>query len=105
MSATNAPLSHPITSDVPAGGTTAAADSAAPSTKARRSGQVLSGLAVLFLSFDAAMKLLLVPEAVSGTVELGYPASSLLPIGLIQHRSLAYSIMASGRRGSLEGAW
>jgi hypothetical protein len=44
---------------------------------------------VLFLAFDAAMKLLQVPMAVEGTIQLGYPASSLLVIGLIQVVCLA----------------
>ena len=54
-----------------------------------RTGRVLSGVAVLFLAFDAAMKLLQVPMAVEGTIQLGYPASSLLVIGLIQVVCLA----------------
>ncbi len=47
-------------------------------------GRIVSGLAVLFLAFDASMKLLQVPMAVDGTMQLGYPASVLLPIGIIQ---------------------
>jgi len=37
----------------------------------------------LFLGFDAAMKLIQHPMAVAGTVELGFPAGSLLPIGIL----------------------
>ena len=47
-------------------------------------GRVLSGLGVLFLAFDAGFKLLQSPVAVEGTVALGYPASALLEIGVIQ---------------------
>jgi hypothetical protein len=47
-------------------------------------GRVLSGLAVLFLAFDAGFKLLQSPMAIEGTVELGYPASAILKIGIIQ---------------------
>ena len=54
-----------------------------------RGGRVLSGIAVAFLALDAAMKLLQVQAAVEGTVQLGYPASSLVIIGLIQVVCLA----------------
>lgn len=47
-------------------------------------GRILSGLAVLFLTFDAGMKLLQLPVAVEGTVQLGYPANTIFPIGVIQ---------------------
>ena len=47
-------------------------------------GRVLSGLAVLFLAVDAGFKLLQSPMAIEGTVELGYPASAILKIGIIQ---------------------
>src|SRR4051794_13049509 len=52
-------------------------------------GRILSGFAVLFLAFDAAMKLLALPPAVEGTGQLGYPASTLLPIGILQLVCLA----------------
>jgi hypothetical protein len=54
------------------------------SDKAVWAGRVLSGLAVLFLAFDAGMKLLQLPEALDGTTQLGYPASVVFPLGLIQ---------------------
>jgi hypothetical protein len=47
-------------------------------------GRVLSGFAVLFLAFDTVMKLLLVPEATKGTVDLGYPSSALFGIGVVE---------------------
>ena len=47
-------------------------------------GRVLSGLAVLFLTFDAALKLLRLPMAIEGTSQLGYPAGVVLPLGLVQ---------------------
>lgn len=47
-------------------------------------GRVLSGLAVLFLTFDAGMKVLQLAPAVTGTTELGYPANVILPLGLVQ---------------------
>lgn len=61
---------------------TAAADGL--SSKARWTGRVLSGLALAFLAMDAAMKLLRVPEAVQGTVQLGYPEGVLLGLGVVQ---------------------
>ena len=53
------------------------------SRAARVTGRILSGLAVLFLTFDAGIKLLRLPVAVDGTTQLGYPAAVVLPIGLI----------------------
>ena len=54
------------------------------SNKAIWTGRILSGLAVLFLAFDISLKLLQVPMAVEGTTQLGYPASSLFGIGVLQ---------------------
>jgi hypothetical protein len=54
------------------------------SSKAIWTGRILSGIAVLFLAFDAAMKLFAMAPAVETTGQLGYPASTLLPIGIIQ---------------------
>jgi len=47
-------------------------------------GRIITGLAVLFLIFDMAMKFLALPQAVQGTAELGWPAHHLLTLGLIQ---------------------
>lgn len=52
-------------------------------------GRVLSGIAVMFLAMDASMKIFQVPAAVQGTVELGYPASVLFGLGLVQVACLA----------------
>ena len=46
-------------------------------------GRVLSGLSVLFLTFDAVVKLLQLPAAVTGTAELGFPESKVLAIGAL----------------------
>ena len=57
----------------------------APNSKARIiTGRVVSGLAIAFLTMDAAMKLFGVPAAVEGTTQLGYPASVLFGLGLVQ---------------------
>jgi DoxX-like family len=47
-------------------------------------GRILSALAVLFLLMDCALKLLGVPQAVEGTTQLGYPASVLPALGVLQ---------------------
>ena len=60
-----------------------------PTIKQLWIGRVLTAVAVLFLLFDASMKVLRVPAAVEGTAELGYPASVLLPLGAIQLICLA----------------
>lgn len=46
-------------------------------------GRVLSGVAVAFLLFDACGKLLRVAPVIEGTVALGYPATAVLPIGVL----------------------
>lgn len=56
----------------------------APSTSTRRAGYVLTGLAALFLAFDTALKVFVLGPAVEGTTALGYPASSVFGIGVIQ---------------------
>ena len=54
------------------------------SNKAIWAGRILSGIAVLFLAFDAILKLLNLPEAVKGTEQLGYKASVIVPLGILQ---------------------
>lgn len=46
-------------------------------------GRVISTIVVLFLLFDAIGKLLRVPQVLEGTAQLGYPVSSIVPIGVI----------------------
>ena len=53
------------------------------------SGRILSGLSIAFLLFDAGMKIARVPAAIQGTVQLGYPAETILGIGLVQLVCLA----------------
>lgn len=59
------------------------------SRKSVLTGRVLSGVAVLFLLFDAIGKLLQPPQVVDGTTQLGWPASVILPLGIIQVVCLA----------------
>lgn len=71
------------------------------STRARWSGRLLSGLAVLFLTFDAVIKLIAHPMAVAGTMELGYPEGTVAVIGLIE---LVLLVLYLVPRASVVGA-
>jgi hypothetical protein len=57
---------------------------APPSKAAIWAGRGLSGFGVLFMCFDAGMKLMQSPMAVKGTMELGYSASIIPVLGVIQ---------------------
>lgn len=46
-------------------------------------GRIMSGLCALFLAFDAVMKLLKPPFVVQATVNLGYPESVILALGVV----------------------
>jgi hypothetical protein len=52
------------------------------SKKGLWTGRILSGLTVLLMLLDAAMKVLKAQVAVQGTVELGYPESEVAGIGV-----------------------
>ena len=54
------------------------------STRRRRIGIALSGVAVLFLVFDVVMKFIVTPEAVQATSELGWPMHHMPLIGMIE---------------------
>lgn len=47
-------------------------------------GYIITTLVVLFLLFDCTIKLLNLPMAIDGTVVLGYPASVVVPLGILQ---------------------
>jgi len=55
-----------------------------PSPRAVWIGRIVSGFAVLFLTFDAAVKLLQLPVAVEANQQLGYPASVIPVLGLLE---------------------
>lgn len=61
----------------------------ARSRKAIRTGRFLSGVAVLFLTLDGAMKLLALPFVVEASTRMGYPASAIAGIGILQLVCLA----------------
>jgi hypothetical protein len=52
-------------------------------------GRTLTALAVLFLIFDATVKLLQLAPAVDATAQLGFKASVLVPLGIIEALCLA----------------
>jgi hypothetical protein len=47
-------------------------------------GRVLTGIAALFLTFDTIVKLALVKPALDANAQLGYAASMIRPVGLIE---------------------
>ena len=52
--------------------------------KALWTGRVLSGLGILFLTFDAAVKVLKLGPAIEASAQLGYPESVIVTLGLIE---------------------
>src|SRR5689334_14475933 len=58
-----------------------------PSAKQSRgavwAGRILSGLPALFLTVDGAMKLFKPAVVVQGTVQLGYPESCIVVLGIV----------------------
>jgi hypothetical protein len=63
---------------------------ATPSSKvAFRVGHVVGGLAVLFLIFDAGIKVLQLAPAIEATTQLGYAVQMVRPLGLIELACIA----------------
>jgi hypothetical protein len=56
-------------------------------------GRIISALAILFLAFDAIIKALNLPPAVEATTQLGYPASLVVGIGVLELACLAVYII------------
>src|SRR6185369_11140833 len=46
-------------------------------------GRVLSALAVIFLAFDGAIKLLKLKPVLDATAQLGFPAGSIIPVAVL----------------------
>ncbi|WP_309671516.1 DoxX family protein [Gemmatimonas sp.] len=63
------------------------------STAVRWIGYALSAAALLFLCFDISLKLALPPEAIKGTVDLGFEASIIRPLGVLQLALLLLSVV------------
>jgi hypothetical protein len=66
-----------------------------------RVGWVLSGLAIVFMLFDAVSKLLLESHVVEATTKIGYPVEAIRPIGVI---ALVCTILYAVPRTALLGA-
>lgn len=54
-----------------------------PSPAMLWTGRIISTLITLFMLFDSTIKVLRLSPAVEGTVHIGYPASLVLPIGIV----------------------
>ncbi|HEY1017297.1 MAG TPA: DoxX family protein [Herpetosiphonaceae bacterium] len=54
------------------------------SVKRRWSAHFIRAMSILFLSFDASMKLLRLAPAMEATIQLGYPAQAVMGIGMIE---------------------
>lgn len=50
---------------------------------------ILSGIAVLFMIFDTGIKVIRESHAVEGTIQLGYPDSAVVTLGIIEAVCLA----------------
>src|SRR6266568_6152853 len=65
-------------------------------------GRIITALVALFLIFDSSVKLVKAPSAVQATVQLGYPATTVFPIGLVLLISLVcYLIPRTSILGSI----
>jgi hypothetical protein len=65
-------------------------------------GHIMSGLATLFLLLDAVMKVIRARVAVEGTVQAGYPESTVVGIGLsLLVSTLLYAIPRTSVLGAI----
>jgi hypothetical protein len=64
-------------------------------------GRVLSGLIIAFMLFDAIIKLIKIQPVIEGTTKLGYPESTIIPIGLA---ALVSTILYAFPRTAVLGA-
>ncbi len=77
---------------------TSAANTSSVGKKRLVAGYVLTVLVALILTFDTVIKVLKLAPAVQGTTQLGYPASAVLRIGLIELVCLALYLCRAHRR-------
>ena len=56
-------------------------------------GRIISALAILFLAFDSSIKVLNLQPAVEATTQLGYPASLVVTIGVLELICLAIYVI------------
>jgi hypothetical protein len=72
------------------------------SKKGLWAGRIMSAVAILFLAFDATVKLLNVAPVIEANARLGYPPSAILPIGIIELVcAIVYAIPASSILGAV----
>ena len=71
------------------------------SKRARRGGWVMGGLPTLFLLLDGVMKLVRPAPVVEGTVSLGYPVDTIVPMGVVL---LASTVLYAIPRTAVLGA-
>jgi hypothetical protein len=65
-------------------------------------GRILSGLTIAFLILDAVMKILKAEVSAKSTIELGYPESVVVPIGIVLLIcTLLYSIPRTAFLGAI----
>ncbi len=65
-------------------------------------GRVLSGIAILFLTWDTVIKLVVMPQVTESMNSLGYPAQLALTIGIIELACLiVYIIPATSVLGAI----
>jgi hypothetical protein len=65
-------------------------------------GRVISALMIMFMLFDAGVKILKLPVAMEGTIRLGYPASVIQPMGIVALVSvLLYAIPRTSILGAI----
>lgn len=57
--------------------------------------RIMSILVILFLTFDATIKLMRIPPALEGTARLGYPLSIVLPLGIVLLTCVVLYVMPS----------
>lgn len=76
-------------------------DSAATRDWMRWAGHGLSGIVVLFMLMDAAMKLAQLPIVLETTIQVGWPATTVAPLGLVL---LACTALYAYPRTSVLGA-
>src|SRR5262249_31095220 len=75
--------------------TTSAIRTVTPTRTALWTGRVMSGVAGLFLLFDAGVKVLQLPFALDVSAQLGYPAGVVLRLGLLELVCLALYLIPS----------
>jgi hypothetical protein len=78
-----------------------AVDSITPSKAKLWTGRVLGGLVVLFMTFDGVSKIVKAAPSVEGTIRMGYPATSVVGIGVL---ALACTLLYAIPRTAVLGA-